>query len=175
MLSTARPDVNREYPFPFTYGFVESRLRFPPVPGFFTAFWMVPTDPTYEYRTELDIVEILGGQPNTAYMSYHYDNRNKSYKVNSGPGNNGACPVQDYSNEWVTFGVDWQPDHIAWYINDTKCGEFTDRAQIENGPMQIILMTSIDNQWERDAASVLTDQQLVMLLEVDFVRVYQAL
>jgi hypothetical protein len=31
----------------------------------------------------------------------------------------------------------------------------------------------IDNNWERDAASVLTDQTIVDQLEVDYIRVYQ--
>jgi beta-glucanase (GH16 family) len=180
LLSTARPhaDNDSQYLFPFTYGYVEARIKYPAVPGFFTAFWMMPTNPTYEYRTEIDIVEILGGNPATAYMTYHYNDRAESYKANNFPANdqppdNGACPVRDYSQDWVRFGVDWQPDHIAWYINGVKCGEFTDAARIENGPMQLILNMMIDNNWERDAGSVLANQTLVNQLEVDYIRVYQ--
>jgi len=60
----------------------------------------------------------------------------KGYKVNEGGlrYNNGACTVRDYSQDWVRFGVDWQPDHIAWYIDGVKRGEFTDATKIENGP-----------------------------------------
>ena len=58
---------NAQYLFPFTYGYVEARIKYPAVPGFFTAFWMLPTDPTYEYRSEIDIVEILGGYPANIY------------------------------------------------------------------------------------------------------------
>jgi hypothetical protein len=177
LLSTARPNADRggQYLFPFTYGYVESRIKYPAVPGFFTAFWMLPTNPTYEYRTEIDIAEILGGEPDIVYMSYHYDNRNQKFEVNtaSGEPDNGACPVRDYSRDWARFGLDWQPDHIAWYINGVKCGEFTDAAQIENGPMQLILHMMVDNNWERDANSVLTDQTIVDQLEVDYIRVYQ--
>jgi hypothetical protein len=180
LLSTARPraDDGSHYLLPFTYGYVEARVKYPAVPGFFTAFWMVPTDPTFDYRTEIDIVEILGGQPENMFMSYSYNNRTDSYNVNkiadSGESeDNGTCPVRDYSQDWTRFGVDWQPDHIAWYINGVKCGEFTDAAQIENGPMQLILHMMIDNDWERDAHSVLRDQTLVNRLEVDYIRVYQ--
>jgi hypothetical protein len=177
LLSTARPnaDSGGQYLFPFTYGYVETRLKYPAVPGFFTAFWMLPTNPTYEYRSEIDIVEILGGEPDIVYMSYHYDNRDQKYEVNVAPdeNDNGACPVRDYSRDWTRFGLDWQPDHIAWYINGVKCGEFSDAAKIENGPMQLILHMMIDNNWERDAGSVLTDQTIVDELEVDYIRVYQ--
>jgi Glycosyl hydrolases family 16 len=177
LLSTARPNADRggQYLFPFTYGYVETRIKYPAVPGFFTAFWMVPTNPTYEYRNEIDIAEILGGESDIVYMAYHHDNRNQKFSINqlSDKQNNGACPVRDYSRDWTRFGVDWQPDHIAWYINGIKCGEFTDAAQIENGPMQIILHMMIDNTWERDAGSVLADQTMVDQLEVDYIRVYQ--
>jgi hypothetical protein len=185
LLSTARPNADRggQYLFPFTYGYVETRIKYPAVPGFFTAFWMLPTNPTYEYRSEIDIAEILGGHPDSVFMTYHYDNRTQDYKVNNfpeeGPPDNGACPRRDYSQDWTRFGIDWQPDHIAWYINGVKCGEFTDPAQIENGPMQLILHMMIDNNWERSWAeiniprSVLADQTLVNQLEVDYIRVYQ--
>jgi hypothetical protein len=180
LLSTARPraDNDSQYLFSFTYGYVEARIKYPAVPGFFTAFWMLPTNPTYEYRTEIDIVEILGGNPQNVFMTYHYNDRTEGYKANNFPADeeppdNGACPVRDYSRDWVQFGVDWQPDHIAWYINGVKCGEFTDAARIENGPVQLILHMMIDNKWERDAASVLADQTLVNQLEVDYIRVFQ--
>src|SRR4026207_2556114 len=67
LVSTARPraDNGSSYLFPFTYGYVESRMRFPGTPGFFTAFWMLPTNPSFTYNTEIDIVEILGGHPDT--------------------------------------------------------------------------------------------------------------
>ena len=47
LVSTARPraDNGSPYLFPFTYGYVESRMKFPGTPGFFTAFWMLPTNP----------------------------------------------------------------------------------------------------------------------------------
>ncbi|WP_072749483.1 glycoside hydrolase family 16 protein [Rhodococcus maanshanensis] len=173
LLSTARPNVGAQYLFPFTYGYVESRMKVPDVPGFFTAFWMLPTDPSYVYRSEIDIAEVLGGFPDSVFMTYAYDGRTQSYRVNDGLHDNGACAARDYSRDWVRFGVDWQPDHIAWYIDGVKCGQFDDAAKIENGPMQIILHMMVDNDWERREGSVLADQTVADQLEVDYIRVYQ--
>jgi beta-glucanase (GH16 family) len=180
LLSTARPraDNDSQYLFAFTYGYVEARIKYPAVPGFFTAFWMLPANPTYSYKNEIDIVEILGGHPRDMYMTYSQNYGADKYTLNKfdangEPQDNGACPVRDYSEDWTRFGVDWQPDHIAWYINGVKCDEFTDAAQIENGPMQLILNMMVDNDWERDAHSVLADQSLVAQLDVDYIRVYQ--
>jgi beta-glucanase (GH16 family) len=174
MLTTARPNINAsQYPLPFTYGYVESRLKFPALPGFFTAFWMVPTDPTFNYKSEIDIVEILGSDPTSMFMTYAYDNRSQLYKVNKQPRDNGACPVSDYSTDWVQFGVNWQPDRIAWYIDGTKCGEFSDAAWIENGPMQLILGLMVNTNWAREVNSVVQSESPVAQLEVDYIRLYQ--
>jgi len=176
LLSTARPraDDGSQYLYSFTYGYVEARIKYPNVPGFFTAFWMLPTDPTHQYQNEIDIIEILGGYPENMYQSYHYGaDRNQTFRANKELQNNGKCPMRDFSEDWTRFGVDWQPDHIAWYINGVKCGEFTDSALIPNGPMQLILNMMVDNSWERDWNSLLADQTLVNQLEVDYIRVYQ--
>ncbi|HSX01406.1 MAG TPA: glycoside hydrolase family 16 protein [Candidatus Saccharimonas sp.] len=177
LLSTARKsgnDPDTAYLYKFTYGYVESRFKFPATQGFFTAFWMLPADTSYQYQTEIDILELLGYDPKQMWMTYNYGpNRSLSYEPNTGIGNNGACAYQDYSTGFVRMGVDWEPDHIAWYINGVKCGQFTDAAQIGNQPMQLILHMMIDNNWERSWNEGLVDATLSRDLEVDYIRVYQ--
>jgi hypothetical protein len=174
LLSTARARADRgDYLYKFTYGYVESRFKFPATRGFFTAFWMLPADPSYNYRSEIDILEMLGDDPTTMFMTYHYNNRGSSYNVNRGKFNNGACAVKNYSTNFVRMGLDWQPNRIAWYIDGVKCAEFTNASQIENGPMQLILHMMVDNNWQRSWNVGLADPTLVRQLEVDYIRVYQ--
>jgi hypothetical protein len=176
LLSTARPNAGNgsSYLFPFTYGYVESRMKFPAVKGMFTAFWMLPTDPTYNYRSEIDIVEILGYDPTTIWMHYHYNDRSQSYSPNSGIGDNGACAVKDYSRDFVRFGVDWEPTSVAFYIDGVKCGEYTGTTStVESGPMQLILHMMVDNSWERDWSETLDSLTTVAQLEVDYIRIFQ--
>lgn len=166
-------DKLAKLPYTFTYGYVEARIKFPATQGFFTAFWIAPADPSFTYRSEIDILEVLGDDPSTMFMTYHYAGRDQSYAVNQGRFNNGDCAVKDYSADFVRMGVDWQPDHIAWYIDGRECGRFTDASQIENGPMQIILHMMVDNDWQRRWNVGLSDPTLVRQLEVDYIRVYQ--
>ena len=178
LLSTTRPraDNGSAYLYEFTYGYVEARLKLIGTQGFFTAFWMLPTDTTYTYRSEIDILEHLGHDPATMFMTYHYNDRTSSYAVNSGVGNNGACPVDDYTTDYHRFGIDWQPGHVAWYIDGIKCAQFDgNTATIENGPMQIILDVMVDNTWQRDWNKGLVDSTLVRDLGVDYIRVFQLL
>jgi beta-glucanase (GH16 family) len=176
LLSTARHNGNDpNYLYAFTYGYVEARLKLPPATrGFFTAFWMLPADKSYDYASEIDIVEALGYDPTTIYMNYHgLPNRTAGYSPNIGTGNNGACAVKDYSKDFARFGLDWQPDHIAWYIDGVKCGEYKKPSAIESAPMQIILNLMVDHSWERQWGQGLVDPTLTRQLEVDYLRVYQ--
>ena len=174
LLSTARPNSSASnYLYSFKYGYVESRFKFPATQGFFTAFWMLPADPSYNYKFETDILELLGDDPTTMFMTYHYNNRDTSYPVNTGKFHNGDCPAIDYSKNFVRMGLDWQPDHIAWYIDGKKCGQFTNKAQISNVPMQLILHMMVDNNWQRSWNVGLKDPTLTRQLEVDYIRVYQ--
>ena len=74
---------------------------------------MLPTNPSFTYNTEIDIVEILGGYPDTIFMTYHYNGRSTSFTPNNGLRNNGACPVRITRLISVRFGLDWQPTHVA--------------------------------------------------------------
>ena len=85
LLSTARANATTgDYLFKFTYGYVESRFKFPATQGFFTAFWMLPAEPSFTYRTEIDILELLGDDPTTMFMTYHYNNRSTYFAANKG-------------------------------------------------------------------------------------------
>jgi beta-glucanase (GH16 family) len=177
LLSTARPNQSSPYLYQFTYGYVESRVKLPTTSGMFTAFWMLPAHPNYQYDYEIDILENLAGKRDVIYQTYAYDNRHSSYKVNDvSRDTNGACPKLNYSADFHTYGVDWEPDHVAFYIDGTECGRFTatDHSQIENEPMQIILDLMVDTRWERDANLVLPSQTVTDQLDVDYLRVWQA-
>jgi beta-glucanase (GH16 family) len=176
LISTARPNAGNGsgYLFPFTYGYVEAKMKYPAVSGMFTAFWMLPTDPSYDYRSEIDIAEILGGEPDTIFMTYHPPPSRSGDSINTGEHNNAACPVKDYSKDWVRIGMDWEPNYIAWYIDGVKCGQRnSSQMQIENGPMQLILHMMVDNNWERSWGMTLPNQQTTASLDVDYVHIYQ--
>jgi beta-glucanase (GH16 family) len=175
LLSTCRPNTSSPYLFTFKYGYVEAKLKIPGTQGFFTAFWMLPDDPTYSYNTEIDILEALGSDPTDMEMHYSYNNRSMSYTPNySSAGKNGACADLDYSTGFHTFGVDWTAEHVAFYIDGTLCGQFTDTTQVPKTNMQIILNHMVSVDWERSVGKPLLDTTLTRELDVDYLRVYEA-
>lgn len=174
LLSTCRPNASASnYLYTFTYGYVEASLKVPGTQGFFTAFWMLPANPSYTYATEIDILEELANDPTKMWMHYHYANRSQSYSPNDTGGKNGACADLDYSKGLHRFGVDWEPSHVAFYIDGTRCGQFTDASQIGSSPMQIILNLMVSVDWQRSAGVPLLDTSLTDELDVDYIRVFQ--
>ena len=81
------------------YGRFEGRMRLPKTQGIWPAFWMLPA--TGAWPPEIDIMELLGHQPNTVYMTNHWgvwpNNANWSTPF-TGP---------DFSAGYHTFAVEW--------------------------------------------------------------------
>jgi hypothetical protein len=198
----AVPKAAGEYPWAFTYGYIETRWKMPAhAPGFFPAFWMVDTDGqagddpstrNYDYHWEIDF-EVpgtpgwpAGGPSHSAhwmaspvYMSYHYhdkfrgseNGRDSSYRVNYDnsdaargfptldPRMNGNCRGGhfDYSGDWHTFAIDWQPTHIRWWIDGQMCGSYEDpSAATIPGPttqMFPIIWIGVDQGWNRSLSA----------------------
>lgn len=162
--------------YKFKYGYVEGRMKLPKTRGFFSAFWMMPPDyGSYNYAYEVDILETLGGTENTTFMTVHYNNRQSSYAINNGANNNGACPVHNYGDGYHTYGVNWQPSFIAYYIDGKECGRMTSTASrnIWNGDLEIILNLMVDVDWQKNWGIGLNDPTAKDSLDVDYIKVWQ--
>ncbi len=177
LLATSRPSAlgTADYLYKFTYGYAEARMKLPAEQGIFSAFWMLPATPTFKYMSEIDVLETLGGiNKQTVYQTYHFDKHTKSWNTNKS-NRNGLCPMIDYTTAYHRYGVDWQPDHITYYIDGKACGSYTDVSQITSEPMQLILNVMVDNDWQRSVkGGVPAGTQPTGTLNVDYVRVWQA-
>lgn len=109
--------LNTSGRFTQTYGHFESRMRIPRGQGMWPAFWMLGNNigsvgwPT---SGEIDIMENIGRQPNTAYGTIH------------GPGYSGAGGIgatftigSPFADAFHTFAIDWAPNRITWSVDGT--------------------------------------------------------
>lgn len=159
--------------YKFTYGYVESRLKMPAQKGFFSAFWMLPVskDPKngWPYDYEIDILEALGGNDPYAYQTIHYNGRSQQWQA-SPPGQCKNWTASDLYGNFHTYGVNWQPTYIDFYIDGTKCGRFT--TEVWKSDMEIILNLMVDHQWQKQYPG-LSGATGTGVLEVDYVKVWQ--
>ena len=173
------------YKFSFLYGYIEARLKIVNVSGFFGAFWMLPDKKNFNYEWEIDILEVLGHDHRTMFQTYHYypglpldQTRNTSWTPNRGSGNNGNAPVLDYSTGYHTYGVDWQLDHLTFYIDGIASGTFptpgTNNTNIPRTAGYILIQQMVENSWIRATAQLLPDSTAsVDTFHLDYVRVWQ--
>jgi len=171
--TTNRPSNTRQSGsvYSFTYGYVEARMRVPSERGFFTAFWMLPaTGAPYHYSYEIDILEALGGTDKAAHMTVHHANRSRWFSPNSWA-ENGDCPRFDYADGYHTYGIDWQPGQLTWFIDGRACGTF--RGEVHSGPMEIILNLMVDVDWQRNVGLGLRNNNASASLDVDYLKVWQ--
>ncbi len=96
------------------YGYFEARLQATNHPGTLNAFWMASP---VNWPPELDVTEILGKDPTTAYLTQHwYD----SSQTDNNAYNQTTWSGADFSAGWHTFGTYWSPSTVIWYVDGVE-------------------------------------------------------
>ncbi len=144
------------------YGRFEMRAKLPSTQGIWPAFWLLP-QPT-GWPPEIDIMELLGHQPNTVYMTNHWGTASNPQHLTfsyTGP---------DFSAAFHTFACEWHPDRIDYFVDGVLRG--TSTTNIPQMPMYVILNTAVGGFWPGypDATTVFPQRFVV-----DYVRAYRKL
>ena len=117
----------------FHHGYYEIRAKKPNVRNTNgMAFWFWDRDPSGIY-SEIDVFET---QPIFRYRypaSLHYStDPNTAFEYN----NSGGCistPTDIADNEWHTYGVDWAPDAVTFYIDGVVVTRYTELEKYGGG------------------------------------------
>ncbi|MCD1257275.1 family 16 glycosylhydrolase [Paenibacillus athensensis] len=159
--------------YSFTYGKVEMRAKLPQGQGIWPAFWMLGDDITtvgWPNSGEVDIMEFVGSTPNNVYGTIH------------GPGYNGAGGIgtsytygSGFSNDFHTYGIEWEPNVIRWYFDGQlyqtrTLDDLSGRTWVFDHNFFILLNLAVGGDWPGGPnASTVFPQKYT----VDYVRVYQ--
>lgn len=166
MITTGRSNSNMQDParFDFLYGYVEVRVKIPAGKGLWPAIWMLPSDQVS--KPEIDVMEMLGDDPRTVHMNFHYLDSSGTEQGSSG---DWTSPV-DLTGGWHTFAVNWQPNSITWYVDGVERRRFTQAADIPSKPMYLLLNLAVGGDWagNPDASTQLPNSFLI-----DYVRVWK--
>lgn len=146
------------------YGYFEARLKVPKGQGYWPAFWLLGANGTTGVN-EIDIHEILGSDPTTAYMTVHWGQSYTTGHQSDGSQFTGT----DFSADFHTFGLEWDPDKIVWTIDGVERKTHTG-AGVPQVDMYIILNLAIGGGWPGAPDSTTT---FPGNYEIDYVRAYQ--
>jgi hypothetical protein len=165
MVTTGREidDTSTPPRFALKYGYVEARIRAPKGQGIWPAIWMLPT--RHESKPEIDIMEILGGAPDTVHMNFHYKDAQGASRRSDG-----KLTGTDLTEEWHVFAVDWKPGSVDWYVDGEKVRSFAETELVPAEPMYLLINLAIGGDWggPPDATTVFPS-----VFEIDYVRIWK--
>lgn len=99
------------------YGRFEFRAQLPAGRGLWPAIWMLPTDNVYggwPHSGEIDIVELLGHEPQRVHGTLHYSDAEKRHAFR---GTNQLCATRSFAEDFHVFRLDWLPGEFRWYVD----------------------------------------------------------
>ncbi|WP_372745826.1 glycerophosphodiester phosphodiesterase family protein [Lutibacter sp.] len=165
--------------FSLQYGKVEVMAKLPEGKGTWPAIWMLPEslrkkEETWPLSGEIDIMEHVGKDQNVIHTSLHTElynhwKKNQYTKFEK---------VENVSNSFNLYGMEWTTESIKFYINNVL---FYEAFKGENGkvvtnegwpfdkPYFLILNLAIGGNW----GGTVDDSIFPVAMEVDYVRIYQ--
>ncbi len=154
--------INSSKSFAQKYGYFEIRAKLPRGKGLWPAFWLYPTKIDAEFEPEIDVMEHIGSEPNTVYLTQHYvkSSELREYgSVWSGP---------DFTDGFHTFSVSWMPKAIVWYVDGVE--RFRSQRHIPREKMFAFLNVAVGGTTPGDPDAT---TQFPTFMEIDYVRVWK--
>ena len=152
--------ITTYHSFAQTYGYFEMRAQLPTGQGLWPAFWLLPTDQSWP--PEIDIMEMIGSEPNNLYNFVHYGNNQAA---------DGITSVTGMTTGFHTYGVDWEKDYITWYFDGNVVSKLATPAGLDK-PMYMLVDLAVGGNWpgSPDATTHFPAD-----LKVDYVRAYTSI
>lgn len=160
--------------FEFGYGRVEARMKIPKGSGIWPAFWLLGADIDevgWPLCGEIDIMELRGEEPYVSLGTIH----GPGYSAGESIGADYTLAEGDFSDEYHTFAVDIDPEHIAWSVDDVVFQTRTPADLPDNtgwvfdDQWFIILNVAVGGTF----LGPVDDAALPGFMQVDYVRVYE--
>jgi beta-glucanase (GH16 family) len=150
--------------FAFLYGYAEIRARLPRGTGMWPAFWLLQTNNAWP--PEIDIMEWQGVAPKGDVVTIHWKDAAGNHQQNSSV-YLAAAPLW---RSYHTYGVDWEPDAVTWYLDGVAIKRFAQREWIPKLPMYVILNLAIGG-WEPHQLHP-SPNSFPATFSIDYVRVW---
>jgi beta-glucanase (GH16 family) len=156
------------------YGHIEARIQVPNGSGLWPAFWMLgATGGTWPNNGEIDIMEIVGRDPNRLFGTLH----GPGYSGGNGYGGTRTATTPFWQNYHI-FSIDWSPNLIIWRVDGSEYFRATptslknakgqDKTWVYNKGFFIILNLAVGGNFGQGNPGALP---AVNQLKIDYVHV----
>ncbi|HMX41696.1 MAG TPA: family 16 glycosylhydrolase, partial [Saprospiraceae bacterium] len=160
----------------FTYGRIDIRAALPEGQGIWPALWMLGSNigtANWPACGEIDIMELVGNQPNRVHGTIHYGaNTSQHQKVG---GSKALAGTAKFSDEFHVFSLIWEENKIVWLVDDVQFFQATPASIAPNAypfnqPFFFIFNVAVGGIWPGSPDATTNFPQRMI---VDYVRVFQ--
>jgi beta-glucanase (GH16 family) len=99
------------------YGRLDIKAKLPFGKGLWPAIWMMPSESKYggwAASGEIDIMELLGHEPNKVYGTLHYGGQ---WPNNAQSGKSYTLPQGTFADDFYLFTIEWDTTQFRWYVD----------------------------------------------------------
>ncbi len=158
----------------FTFGRIDIRAKLPKGKGIWPALWMLGNNidavgwPTCG---EMDIMELLGQEPNKVYGTLHWGS---SIATHASKGGNYVMSTGSFDQQFHVYSLVWTLDNVQVYVDDILYNTITKSNVGVGSPFNsdffFIFNVAVGGNWPGapDATTVLPQRMVV-----DYVRVFK--
>lgn len=156
------------------HGFYEVRAKLPCGRGTWPAIWLLPQTGTWPDMGEIDLMEMVGWQPNVVHATLHTAAFNHKLGTQRGAETRVASACTAYHR----YQLDWQPHSITIGVDGHGYMRVADdqpgghAAWPFTVPYQLILNLAVGGDW--GGVKGIDDAALPQRLSVDYVRYWRA-
>ena len=148
------------------YGYFEARMKLPPGPGTWPAFWLGVLEPVpgTDADLEIDVMEYYGRKTTEYGITVHawYEDESKYWNKDKFP----KVPAGSLVDDFNTYGVDVSPQALVFYLNREEVWRLPAPEELTK-PLYPLVNLALGAGWPIDK----TPNPSVLL--VDYVHVYE--
>lgn len=160
----------------FLFGRIDIRAKLPKGRGIWPALWMLGSNIQqvgWPACGEIDIMEVVGHEPNKLHCTAHWGNQGQSFSINSSKSI--TLDSGDFSDKFHVFSIIWENNRINWYLDNKLVHTITPANTAGysypfNQDFFFIFNIAVGGNWpgNPDAST-----QFPQRMTVDYIRVFQ--
>lgn len=158
LISSADP---KQAGFALQYGYFEARMKMPPGPGTWPAFWLAPNKSQDDKApsVEIDIIEYYGKFTDKFHSVLHVW---KDGKDTRGEDHVATVPADSLVNDFHTYGAEVTKDWIVYYLDRREYARMKTPPE-HTKPLMLLVNLALGAGWPIDKTPNPSD------LQVDYV------
>jgi beta-glucanase (GH16 family) len=158
------------------FGRIDIRAVAPKGQGLWPALWMLGENfgsTGWPACGEIDIMELVGHQPNRVHGTVHFGNQATGHQQNGA--SRSLSGTATFADEYHVFSIVWKEDMIQWFVDDVLYHTVTPATTTPapypfNQPFFFIFNVAVGGQWPGSPNATTNFPQHFI---IDYVRVFQ--